>query len=360
MYPRRSIASDARVMGVPILPIDVNRSDAVYRAERVGDKIGIRMALSQVREISSAEIEALVEARAGGGLFRSLEDLWRRVEVSRPVLENLVHVGAFDAIEPRSRRELLWRAVDLDDRDHRAGHSLRGRTRAAQVGAGARKKPRRGGRRAPGRGQLSLTLDEPIAESLAELPRYTPLEETEAELEVSGIDARRHLMELYRPLFAELGCTPAAELRDARNRSDVWVAGVKVSTQTPAIRSGQRIIFLTVEDTTGPIEVTVFERAQPRCARTLFHCWLLLVKGEVRKRGGASLVQEMDPDNVGVTVVAEEAFDLAELARAVDGGDSIEAALKRQRERQRAAGLSEPEQDPPARLWHASGGSAGR
>lgn len=207
---------------------------------------------------------------------------------------------------------------------------------------------------------MSLTLDEPIEESLAELPRYTAMEEIEAELEVSGIDARRHLMELYRPLFAELGCTPAGDLRSARNRSDVWVAGVKVSTQTPAIRSGQRIIFLTIEDPTGPVEVTVFERAQPRCARTLFHSWLLLVRGEVRKRGGASLVQRMHPDNVGVTVVAEEAFDLSELSRAVERGDSIEAALKRQRERQRAHGLDRPEEEAPSRLWHASGGSAGR
>ncbi|MDQ4145801.1 MAG: DNA polymerase III subunit alpha [Actinomycetota bacterium] len=347
MYPRRSIVSDARLMGVPILPIDVNRSDELYRAERVGDRMGIRLSLSQVREISSAEVESIVTARDQGGAYKSLEDLWRRAEISRPVLENLVHIGALDSIEPRSRREVLWRAIDLC-----AETKPVPKRRATPA--------RRSGRATPSQGQMSLTLDEPISESLAELPDYSAMEETEAELEVSGIDARRHLMELYRPLFAELGCTPAGELRSARNRSDVWVAGVKVSTQTPAIRSGQRIIFLTVEDPSGPVEVTVFERAQPRCARTLFHSWLLLVRGEVRKRGGASLVQEMHPDNVGVTVVAEEAFDLAEIARAVESGDSIEAALKRQRERQRAAGLQQPEEEAPTRLWHASGGSAGR
>ena len=167
-------------------------------------------------------------------------------------------------------------------------------------------------------------------------------------------------MELYRPLFAEIGCSPAGSLRHARNRSTVWVAGIKVSTQTPAIRSGQRIIFLTIEDTTGPIEVTLFERAQPRCARTVFHSWLLLVKGEIRKRGGASRRQRMHRDNVGVTVVAEEAFDLAELSKAIESGDSLEAALKRQRLRQEAAGLVANSETAPGRLWHASGGSSGR
>ena len=354
MYPRRSIVADARVMGIPILPIDVNHSDEVYRAERVDDKIGIRMALAQVRDISSAEIDSLIRAREEEGRFASLEDLWRRTELSRPVLEHLVHIGALDSFEVRERRELLWRAIDLCSEPKPVARGQGASTKRLRT------YPARTRRGSAGRGQLSMTLDEPITESLSELPRYTPLEETEAELEVSGIDARRHLMELYRPLFAELGCTPAGMLRATRNRSQVWVAGVKVSTQTPAIRSGQRIIFLTVEDPTGPIEVTVFERAQPRCARTLFHSWLLVVQGEVRKRGGASRVQEMDPVNVGVTVVAEEAFDLAELARAREAGDSLEVAIARQRERQTAAGLAAPAADAPTRLWHASGGSSGR
>ncbi|HYN36267.1 MAG TPA: DNA polymerase III subunit alpha, partial [Actinomycetota bacterium] len=356
MYPRRSIVADARVGGIPILPIDVNYSEKVYRAERVetaekggGIRMGVRMSLSQVRDISNAEIDSIVLARRGGS-FKSLEDLWRRVEISRPVLENLVHIGALDSLESRSRRELLWRTVELCS-ECRPKQSSRPRIRTEA----------RRAKRTISNDQLSLTLDEPITESLAELPRYTRMEETEAELEVTGIDARRHLMELHQQLFAEAGCTPARSLRQARNRSQVWVAGIKVSTQTPDIRSGQRIIFLTVEDPTGPIEVTIFERAQPRCARTLFHSWLLLVRGEVRKRGGASLVQPMHPDNVGVTVVAEEAFDLAEIARALEAGDSLDAALKRQRIRQEAAGLaSTSSNDAPGRLWHSSGGSSGR
>jgi error-prone DNA polymerase len=356
MYPRRAIVADARVFGVPILPIDVNDSDTVYRAERVdsaGDppatleesvgadgRMGIRLPLAQVRGISDAEMDSIVRARAEGGRFRSLEDLWRRTELSRPVLENLVHVGAVDSIEKkRSRRELLWRAIEL-------ASEIKGKASGS-------------GRLQPGL-QLSLTLDEPIRQSLPELPDYDAIEQVEAELEVSGIDARRHLMELYRPLVQELGCVDAADLRRIRNRSEVWIAGVKVSTQTPAIRSGQRIIFLTIDDTTGPIEVTAFERVQPRCARTIFHSWLLVVKGEVRKRGGASRRQPMQ-NNVGITVVVEEVFDLAELAKAHQSGVSIAEALGLQRERQaRAAGIPDASGEAPAKLWHASGGSSGR
>jgi error-prone DNA polymerase len=295
---------------------------------------GIRLALSEVRGISEAEVASIVTALREGP-FASLEDVWRRTDLSRPVLENLVHVGALDSIEPsRTRRELLWRVADL-----------------AATAAVERK---------PVMTQGVLELDEPIQETLPGLPAYTPLEETEAELEISGIDARRHVMGLYGGLLAELGCTPAAGLPRCRNDSEVWVAGVKVASQTPAIRSGQRIIFVTLDDVTGPIDVTVFERVQPRCARTVFHSWLLLVRGMVRKRGGASLVHTTDPRNVGITVVAQEVFDLAELT--VDRrSHSLAASLGRQRRKQTLTGLTAAGADAaPGKLWHSSGGSAGR
>jgi error-prone DNA polymerase len=69
------------------------------------------------------------------------------------------------------------------------------------------------------------------------------------------------------------------------------VAGVKVATQTPPIRSGRRVIFLTLDDATGPVDATFFEDAQGPYAATLFHSWLLVVRGELRKTGyrGVSL-----------------------------------------------------------------------
>jgi error-prone DNA polymerase len=209
--------------------------------------------------------------------------------------------------------------------------------------------------------QLALTLQEPIQEELSELPPYTALEEVEAELEVSGIDARHHIMELYKPLMTSIGCVPANELAEIKNNSLVWVGGVKVASQTPAIRSGQRIIFVTIDDITGPIDVTVFERVQARCARTVFHSWLLLFRGLVRKRGGASRRYETDSHNVGVTVVVQEAFDLAEIARDRAAGHSFAMALGRQRRKQSYRVLDTKATDAaPTRLWHASGGSAGR
>jgi error-prone DNA polymerase len=402
MYPRRLIVADARSFGIEILPVDINASDKSYRIEgsapgagcgwRASEGLraastlrapnrsespsgfdavlagpgstlrapnrsespsgfdavlagpgstpsspgvhpGIRMAFGEVRDISDGEIDSILSAREERP-FTSLENLWRRTELSRPVLENLVHLGALDGIcGRRTRRELLWKVAELT--------------------AEPKEKPG---------AQLSFTFDEPIAEALSGLPAYSPMEETEAELEITGIDARRHVMELYLPLLVEAGYTPAADLRRARNDSEVWVAGVKVASQTPQIRSGQRIIFVTLDDLSGPVDVTVFERVQARCARTVFHSWVLLVRGVVRKRGGASLIHPTDPDNVGITVVVDEVFDLAELARDRVSGHSLAKALRRQRRRAAVTGLGTgaPSDSAPTKLWHSSGGSAGR
>jgi error-prone DNA polymerase len=116
------------------------------------------------------------------------------------------------------------------------------------------------------------------------------------------------------------------------------VAGVKVSSQTPAVRSGQRIIFLTLDDATGPIEVTVFERVQDRCARTVFHGFLLAVWGRLRRTGVG-----------GVSIAAEEVWDLVALNQALREGRLA---------RTMAAAEGSAERSP-RKLWHASGGSAG-
>ena len=69
------------------------------------------------------------------------------------------------------------------------------------------------------------------------------------------------------------------------------MAGVKVATQTPPIRSGRRVIFLTLDDATGPVDATFFEDVQGPYAATVFHSWLLVVRGELRRTGrrGVSL-----------------------------------------------------------------------
>ncbi|MFA1547628.1 DNA polymerase III subunit alpha [Actinomadura chokoriensis] len=263
MYPKRVILDDARHFGVPILPLDVNRSAAGWHAEPVsaGGPTGIRVALNEVRGISDAEVDKIVDARP----YASLTDFWRRARVSRPTAERLVLAGAFDAVHDAvPRRDLLCRVGALD----------RVTARAPLV-----------------QGQLPLADDAGLEVDVAddipagELPPMTPAEIVEAELDILGMDVSRHVLTFYDGLLAGLGVVRAADLPGRPAGSEVLVAGVKVATQTPAVRSGQRVIFATLDDATGPVDLTFFESVQDRCAATVFGSWLLVARGRVRHAG---------------------------------------------------------------------------
>jgi error-prone DNA polymerase len=119
----------------------------------------------------------------------------------------------------------------------------------------------------------------------------TGAERVRAELEVLGLDVSRHVVDFYTPMLDALGVTRSHDLLARRSRSSLLVAGVKVATQTPPIRSGRRVVFLTLDDATGPVDATFFEDAQGPYAATVFHSWLLVVRGELRRTGprGVSL-----------------------------------------------------------------------
>ena len=137
---------------------------------------------------------------------------------------------------------------------------------------------------APSATQLALALG-PEQIALSGLPEMTGAEQVRAELDVLGLDVSRHVVDFYAPLLSALDVVRSRDLLTCRSRSEVLVAGVKVATQTPPIRSGRRVVFVTLDDATGPVDATFFEDAQGPYAATLFHSWLLLVRGEVRRTG---------------------------------------------------------------------------
>jgi error-prone DNA polymerase len=140
--------------------------------------------------------------------------------------------------------------------------------------------------------QLALDLgDAPVDGEVSGLPEMNDSERVRAELEILGLDASRHVVEFYDPFLDAINVTRSADLLRRRSTSELLVAGVKVATQTPPIRSGRRVVFLTLDDSTGPVDATFFEDVQGPYAATVFHSWLLVVRGELRRTGrrGVSL-----------------------------------------------------------------------
>jgi error-prone DNA polymerase len=141
------------------------------------------------------------------------------------------------------------------------------------------------------------------------LPEFTDAELVRAELEVLGLDASRHVVDFYRPFLSAVGAVPAGELLTCRSGAEVLVAGVKVATQTPPIRSGRRVVFVTLDDGTGCTDSTFFEDVQGPYAATVFHSWLLVIRGVLRRTGPR-----------GVSIRATGAWELPALYEAWETG----------------------------------------
>ncbi|AQT71800.1 DNA polymerase III subunit alpha [Streptomyces sp. fd1-xmd] len=287
MYPKRLLLADARRRGVPVLPLDVNRSAVAHRIELVSDTEGVwglRLGLGDVHGISGAEADRI----ESGQPYASLRDFWDRAHPGRPVAERLAQVGALDSFGA-NRRDLMLHLTELHGAQRAAG------VRGPQL-------PLEGGRSTASVG----------------LPDLSDAERLSAELGVLGMDASRHLMGDHHAFLAELGVIPARRLRETGHGQTVLVAGAKAATQTPPIRSGRRVIFTTLDDGTGLVDLAFFDDSHERCAHTVFHSFLLLVRGVVQRRGPQSL-----------SVVGAAAWNLAELVelRAAGGLDAVAARL---------------------------------
>jgi error-prone DNA polymerase len=99
------------------------------------------------------------------------------------------------------------------------------------------------------------------------------------------MDISHHMIEFYSEFLNQIGAVRSSDLLSQRSRSSVLVAGVKVALQTPPVRSGKRVMFLTLDDGYGCSDATFFEDMQRSCAETLYNSWLLLVRGEIRRTG---------------------------------------------------------------------------
>ena len=207
-----------------------------------------------------------------------------------------------------------------------------------------------------------------------------------------GLDASRHVIDFYRPFLSALGAVPAGELLTCRSGAEVLVAGVKVATQTPPIRSGRRVVFVTLDDGTGCTDSTFFEDAQGPYAATVFHSWLLVIRGVLRRTGprgvslratgawelpalheaweadgldgvrelmaapgefteqaiaGAAASRNSRPVMVRPVLVHPTGFRMSPYADIKPAGEDSKAAARRA-----ASG-------PPRKLWHSSPGSSG-
>lgn len=298
MWPKDLIVAEARVLGVPVLPLDVQSSALDYRVEDLADgSQGIRLALPEL--VGSTEAERARIARHQP--FGSLQDFRDRVHPRRRTFEALARVGALDTFigYDRARRHELLAHIQ----------SLRGTAVVIRAD------------------QLAFEVELPV-------PRYSGLREsggrtgaitslelrgrTQTDLELQGLHLAvgSHQMTRFHALFKELGVTPASELGNLPGGTEVLLAGVRRATNTPPMRGGRRVVFISLDDGTGPVaNVVFFHDAQERVGGQVFQTNYMLVRGRTRRSGAR-----------GVSVTGENLWNLFDVARQVKERHAVERA----------------------------------
>jgi error-prone DNA polymerase len=272
MYPKRLMIDEARQLGVGLAPLDINYSGEQYTVEKnQSGGESVRIALTSVSGISDKEVTAIIAGRP----YIDLADFYRRSGASQPVIETLIMTGAFDQVHSLSdgainHRDLLLHLSDLT------------RSPVAKIGGS----------------QMVFGFAPPDV-AASGLPAMGPAEKVRNEVERLGMDITHHMLEFYAPFLNAIGAVKSSDLLSLRSQSEVLVAGIKVAMQTPPVRSGRRVIFLTLDDGYGCTDSTFFSGAQEGFASTLYSSSILLVRGKTRRTGDR-----------GISINASGAWDL--------------------------------------------------
>ncbi|KOX89557.1 DNA polymerase III subunit alpha [Thermus aquaticus] len=248
---------DARALGIPVLPPDVNRSGFDFKV--VGEEI--LFGLSAVKNVGEMAARAILEERERGGPFKSLGDFLKRLPeqvVNKRALESLVKAGALDAFGDRAR--LLASLEPL----LRWAAETRERGRSGLVG-------------------LFAEVEEPPLVEASPLDEITMLR---YEKEALGIYVSGHPVLRYPGLREVASCTIeelSEFVRELPGKPKVLLSGMVEEVVRKPTRSGGMMARFTLSDETGALEVVVFGRAYEGVSPKLKEDIPLLVLAEVEK-----------------------------------------------------------------------------
>ncbi len=280
-------------MGIEILPPDVNLSDHEFTVEpaRAPGGVGnIRFGLDAVKGVGYQAVEAIKRAREDGE-FSSLWDFCERVDnraVNKKAIEALIKCGAFGSTGA-ARKGM----IAVLETAQAAGQQIQ---QDAQIGQGSifdlDDAASSSDASAPGTG-LMKPVHPPISGE-----EYEQAELLAVEKEAIGLFISAHpLKPLREALRARVDC-PLAALADKRDKDWVTVGGIIVEAKKIRTRNGDQMMFATLDDLAGSVEMLVFGKALAEYESALAVDEVVLVKGRVdHKEAGKTclIVQSVEP-----------------------------------------------------------------
>ena len=269
-----NLIDECRSMGLEVRPPDVNVSAFRFTVR----ENTIIYGLGAIKGVGESVIQALIDAREAAGAFASLEDLCLRMDgqkLNRRTFEALIRAGALDSIGP-NRATLMQR---LPQAISRAEQHARDQAQGQEDLFGG------------------AATQESVIEPLAEVPEWDEEARLQAEKETLGLYLTGHPILRYEAELIQLTGKRIADLlsevggdaemaqmgagggRRAKDQT-VIIAGLVAEVRSRGTQNGGRMLFVTLDDRSGRIEVALFGDEAQRYQHLVSKDRLLIVEGQ--------------------------------------------------------------------------------
>ena len=262
-YTPATIVKDASRHGIRIQPVCVKESE--WRCKVVSDDT-VRLGFCVVNGLRKEHGESLVEQRSVAP-FQSLDDLKRRVALTKEELRTLAELGALNCFAEH-RRAAMWRVEEKEPEPL-----------FAVAGGGD-----------PGHSAATLLptgVTDPGYKNAAPLPPMTMPERVKADYDTMNLTTGPHPMKLLREHLPNIW--RATDLASARHGDTVQIAGNVICRQRPGTAKG--FVFVSLEDETGVSNAIVtpdlFEQTRLLITEEPF----LIIEGTVQNSENVVLIK---------------------------------------------------------------------
>jgi error-prone DNA polymerase len=239
-YAPSQLVQDACRHGAEVRPVDVCASAWDCTLESNALRLGFRM----VKSLSQAGAERIVAARRERP-FANVDELARRACLDQRDLKCLAAAGALDSLA-QHRRLAYW---DVAGVETRAG----------------------------------LLHDAPVIEAAPRLRPPTEGESLVADYASLGLTLGRHPLALLRDRLRRMRLATAEEIRGLPHGRLARACGIVTGRQRPDTAAG--VVFVTLEDETGYVNVVVWRDLGERQRRELLGAQLMTVHGVIEREG---------------------------------------------------------------------------
>lgn len=271
---------ECRQMKLEVLLPDVNLSEFKFT---VSPQNQVVYGLGAVKGVGEGPVEGIVKAREEGP-FVDLFDFCKRVgskRLNKRVLESLVKSGALDKLGPN--RAVLWASISaaLQAADQEA--------------------------RNQDAGMFDLFGGEPEPEhadpfqAFRNAREWSDKERLQGEKETLGLYVTGHPIDEYEWELRNFVSRKLVELQPARGRTQK-MAGLVVDLRLKKTKRGETLCFVTLDDRSARIDVTLFGEAYENARRMIAKDQVLVIEGEVAN----------DDYNGGLKVRGQSVLSVAE------------------------------------------------